>query len=272
MKTQITKQLSNAVTARTETSTKTRDRLSLFTLTLLALSLTFGAASATPAAAGVLDSSTVVQLSLPNCATNCGNSSPGIFPTINNTGGAFTGAWPSNVAAGWQGSFSGNGTYPVKEPGTNTFDFSGLGGANHDLPAGSLIFLGDLDAGSGGGESFSFTALDSSGNAITGVSWLNSPFYVSGADSSQFTLGSMPEYSWNSATGTYKFDGDNVAGNPTIGVWLTTNTAISGLSVDSTTAFASYAVAAPVPEPGSLLLLGSGLLGLAGMARRKLIG
>ena len=155
MKTQITKQLSNAVTARTETSTKTRDRLSLFTLTLLALSLTFGAASATPAAAGVLDSSTVVQLSLPNCATNCGNSSPGIFPTINNTGGAFTGAWPSNVAAGWQGSFSGNGTYPVKEPGTNTFDFSGLGGANHDLPAGSLIFLGDLDAGSGGGESFS---------------------------------------------------------------------------------------------------------------------
>ena len=43
----------------------------------------------------------------------------------------------------------------------------------------------------------------------------------------------MPEYIWNSTTGEYQFDGNNVPGNPTIGVWVKTNTAIDGLTVVS---------------------------------------
>lgn len=38
------------------------------------------------------------------------------------------------------------------------------------------------------------------------------------------------------------------------------------------TTFSATGTASPIPEPGSLVLLGTGILGLAGVARRKLIG
>lgn len=44
----------------------------------------------------------------------------------------------------------------------------------------------------------------------------------------------------------------------------------SGLMTPTT--FSASGVASPIPEPGSLVLLGTGILGLAGVARRKLIG
>jgi PEP-CTERM motif len=266
MKTQITKQHINVVAVQPETNMKTKSGLSLFTLTLIALALTFGiTGSAVPAAAGSLGTSGT--LSLPsNCApANCGTASPGVFPTVVGSPGNFTGTWPSNIASGWQGSFTGNGFYPTKGIGTNTFDFSGL--QNGFLPAGSIIYFGDLDDGSGENESFSLTA---NGGAIG--PWLNSPFYVSGTNPSDFVPGSMPEYSWDPSTGTYLFDGNNVQNNPTIGVWLKTTADIYTLSVTSTSDFANFGIAAPVPEPSSLLLLGSGVLGLGGLLRRRLLG
>jgi len=45
----------------------------------------------------------------------------------------------------------------------------------------------------------------------------------------------------------------------------------SGLTLADTT-FSATGIASPIPEPGSLVLLGTGILGLAGVARRKLIG
>jgi hypothetical protein len=48
--------------------------------------------------------------------------------------------------------------------------------------------------------------------------------------------------------------------------WIALNTSISGGFNTPTDAI----IAGNVPEPGSMMLLGSGLAGLAGMVRRKL--
>jgi Zn-dependent alcohol dehydrogenase len=44
------------------------------------------------------------------------------------------------------------------------------------------------------------------------------------------------------------------------------------LNCSKTTAFASSSPIPSVPEPGTLTMLGTGLIGLAGLARRRLIG
>jgi hypothetical protein len=47
------------------------------------------------------------------------------------------------------------------------------------------------------------------------------------------------------------------------------STALSGVYADSMTMGSSDVVVTPTPEPSSMMLLGSGLLGLAGLRRRK---
>lgn len=236
-------------------------------LALLAFSLVLGVVASAPAFASTLDTSGPLQLP-GNCASDgCGNGQPGVFPNVINNSGTFTGTFPGGVDAGYGGQFSGSGPYPAKN-GTNSFDFTGL--THGSLQAGTMIYFGDLDNGSGN-EDFTLQAFDSSHNLIASSAWLNSAFYVSGANPADFIQGSMPEYDWASHPGTYAFDGANVSGNPTIGVWLTTNQDIAYLTVTSDTDFASFGFAAPAPEPGSLLLMGSGIVGLGGLLRRRFV-
>lgn len=73
------------------------------------------------------------------------------------------------------------------------------------------------------------------------------------------------------------FDGSNFYTGPVVeqaGFGTTDSKFIDGLDFENPTfkAFSSATttpVASPTPEPGGLLLLGSGLLGLAGYIRRK---
>ena len=236
-------------------------------LALLTLSLILTVVSSSPAFAGTLMTSGPLQLPT-NCpGSGCGNVPPGIFPNVVNNSGNFTGTWPSGVDPGYGGQFTGTGPYPAKN-GTDNFDFTTL--THGSLQAGTMMTLGDLDDASGT-ETLTFQAFNASHTLINSA-WLEDAFYVSGANPSDFTQGSMPEYKWTSGTGTYSFDGANVLGNPTIGVWLTTNTDIAYLTVTSDTDFASFGIAAPTPEPGSLVLLGTGVLGLGGLLRQRFLG
>jgi hypothetical protein len=238
--------------------------LSSSAMALLTLSLLVAMVSNIPASANTLNSSGPLQLPS-NCSSGgCGNGQPGVFPNVINNSGAFTGTFPSSVDPGYGGQFTGTGPYPAKN-GTNNFDFTTL--THGSLQSGTMIYFGDLDHGSGS-EDFTLQAFDASHTLIQSA-WLEDVFYVSGANPADFVQGSMPEYKWTSGTGTYKFDGANVLGNPTVGVWLTTNTDIGYLTVTSDTANASFGIAAPAPEPGTLLLLGSGAIGLGGLFRRS---
>jgi hypothetical protein len=195
--------------------------------------------------------------------------SPGIPPTIGSIPGGFTGTWSAPVATPWLGTFTGMGLYPDHNPGTSVWSFSGIGPTSV-LPAGTFVGFGDLDNGSGQDERYTLDATYH-GNPVT-TAWLSDPVYCSAGNLSECVQANMPEYFWNSTTGEYQFDGNQVPGNPTIGVWITTNTPIDGLTVVESQFNNSFALAAPTPEPGCLLLMGSGVLGLGGLLRRRLLG
>jgi hypothetical protein len=276
---------------------KTRSSLSPFTLTLIAMSLTFGIVAAAIPTAAQLGATTLTVLAIPpNCTglpgSNCqATTGPpitffgAIQPTItNNTMTGFTGTWSSPVATAWQGMFTGTGSsYPDAETGTSSFDFTTLHAGY--LPANTFLGFGDLDMGSSTDERFLLQAFNAAGLPITNA-WLNGVDYCSNTLPSPVCANSpqyMPEYVWNGTSSSanvgvngssvpaygYEFDGYDVVGNPTTGVWLNTNVNISYLTVTEFSIYDSMALAAPTPEPCSLLLMASGVVGLGGLLRRR---
>ena len=255
---------------------------------VLALGLGIGGA-APPANAAVLNSTVLVPLALPQpCpGSRCGLTTQPVTifgatePTLTVGTSTFSGIWSSPVASGWQGTFTGTGPYPDGAIGQSSWDFTTLHAGN--LPAGTYLNFGDLDHGSGTDERFLLQALDSNHNPIQSA-WLSGASYCTYAPNTPCDQPSMPEYAWGGSGGTtganntavpaftYEFDGYNVAGNPTTTIWFNTNTRISYLVVDEYSTFDGMGLAAPAPEPGTLALLGSGVLGLSGFLRRRLRG
>jgi len=279
--------------ARREPNMKANSCLSLITLSVVVLSFAFGIGGAAIPATAALAAGVPTPISTP---TPC-NTLPGsrcgitmgpitffgaIAPTLTIGTSSFSGKWSSPAAAAWQGTFTGTGIYPYGAIGDSNWSFAGLQAST--LPAGTYFGFGDLDFGSGTDERFFLQALDSGGNPIQ-MPWLNDTSYCSNSSVSvTCDLANPPEYVWGGSTGaiggdgsavpasTYEFDGYNVLGNPNLWYWVNSNMPIDGLMVSSFSTFDGMAVAAPTPEPGSLLLLGSGVLGLGGLLRRRLLG
>ena len=192
---------------------------------------------------------------------------PGVVHTI---GGvvhptSFTGTWSAPVLWGWQGTFSAFGPVPNNtNAGVTRYLFGGLNAGN--LPAGTFFNFGDVDGGSGGGETFRLLATDAGGAAIT-TPWLSVPQYVwgFGRDSGNPDLLDMPGWSFNAVTGEYLIDGSTVTlFNPAITVTLMSLVAIDSLTVIKSSTFNGFSLAAPiVPAPASAaLLLPAGVLAL----------
>jgi len=184
----------------------------------------------------------------------------------------FNGTWTAPALAPWIGDFTAVGPVPSgisNPPGSTRYDFTTL--ATGLLPSGTYFSFGDVDGGSTTFETFVLSASDVTGALIT-TPWLDEPMAVTGVGTGgggSILPGNMPGWDWNATLGQYTIDGSTVTGgNPSLGVWLESNTDMAFLSVERTSSFANFGLSAPIPEPGTaamLALVGTG----AALFRRR---
>jgi PEP-CTERM motif len=154
--------------------------------------------------------------------------------------------------------------------GAGTIDFSGV----NILTSNSLEFFGtQIDPIATGSFVPFVNGVDSFQNLSSFTTLPVTPFFTvnNGTDTLNYFLGSASQ----TTTGPddQEFEGEG---------WFTVTANIGGATIDTSTVgnfnlttqdglttFSADSVIAPTPEPGSLMLLGTGLLSAAGIARRK---
>lgn len=203
--------------------------------------------------------STPIQVPQPGVAHTLSN----IVPLV-----SFDGTWSTPVQWGWQGTFTAFGPVPNNtSTGVTRYDFTTLNAGL--LPTGTFFNFGDVDGGSGGGETFRLRAFDGLGNALL-APWLSVPQYVwgFGRNAGNPDVLDMPGWVFDGSTGSYLIDGNSVSGfNPSVSFTLLSLTGIHSLELTKTSTFNGFSLAAPiVPSPASLALMG---LGGAMVARRR---
>ena len=187
------------------------------------------------------------------------------------TGTGFDGSWAAPALAPWIGTFEALGPVPSSTAypaGITRYDFTTL--AAGLLPLGTYFAFGDVDGGSTTNETFILSAFDSSSALIT-TPWLDEPLAVTGIGTGSggaYLPGDLPGWEWDAALSQYTIDGTTVTGgNPSLWVWLESNTDMAGLMVERTSSFANFGLSAPIPEPSSGAMLA--IVGLLAVRRRR---
>ena len=149
-----------------------------------------------------------------------------------------------------------------------------INGSDSYTSGGAITFDNPAFVGDGSSGSFTyFTAgtpftVNSNGSFTITENGETASFVVTSVTSGTILIGSNPVETTLDATGTGTFTMSGFVNGIGLATFVDTSQSLDGVN-ELTTFSASTDVVAPTPEPGSLLLLGTGFLGSAGLLLRR---